>query len=81
VAQWYGERAGRAVNNYGATASHGDAREAVMKDKVAQGPAALYRNATAQEIEQISEQIGKQHRPGSAGHRGGSCLHPGHHKR
>jgi dihydroorotase len=77
VAQWYGERAGRAVINYGATASHGDAREAVMKDRVAQGPAALYRNATPQEIEQISEQVGKQLDQGALGIGWGLAYTPG----
>jgi predicted amidohydrolase YtcJ len=33
VARWYAERAGRAVIHYGATASHGDARQAVMTDR------------------------------------------------
>ena len=77
VAEWYGSRAGRAVINYGATASHGDAREAVMKDKVAEGPAFLYRNATPQEIEQISAQIGKQLDQGALGIGWGLAYIPG----
>jgi dihydroorotase len=77
VAEWYGSRAGRAVINYGATASHGDAREAVIKDKVAEGPAAIYRNATPQEIEQISAQIGKQLDQGALGIGWGLAYIPG----
>jgi dihydroorotase len=59
VAQWYAERAGRAVINYGATMSHGDARAAVLTDTVAAGPAFLYRNARPAEIERIADLIRK----------------------
>jgi len=59
VSQWYSERAGRAVINYGATMSHGDARAAILTDKVAAGPAAIYRNATPEEIERIADVVRK----------------------
>jgi dihydroorotase len=59
VPRWYGERAGRAVINYGATASHGDARAAVLTDAVAAGPAAIYRNAKPEELERIADLIRK----------------------
>lgn len=59
VSQWYSQRAGRAVINYGATMSHGGARASVLTDKVAAGPAALYRNATPEEIERIADVVRK----------------------
>lgn len=59
VAQWYSQRAGRAVINYGATMSHGDARAAVLTDSVAAGPAAIYRNARPEEIERIANVVRK----------------------
>jgi dihydroorotase len=59
VPRWYGERTGRAVINYGATASHGDARAAVLTDAVAAGPAAIYRNAKPEELERIADLIRK----------------------
>ena len=57
VAAWYGARIGRAAINYGATASHGGPRAAVLTDTVSAGPAYLYRNARPEEIERIAALI------------------------
>ena len=57
VATWYGARSGRAAINYGATASHGGARAAVLTDTVPAGPAYLYRNARPEEVERIAALI------------------------
>jgi dihydroorotase len=54
VSAWYAGRVGRSIINFGATMSHGGARSVVLTDRVAQGPAALYRNATAEEIARIA---------------------------
>ncbi len=56
VAQWYSERVGRAVINYGATVSHG-LRAVVLTDTTPAGPAAVYRNARPDEIERIAALI------------------------
>jgi dihydroorotase len=57
VVRWYSDRAGRAVINYGATASHGEARGAVLTDTTPAGPAVLYRNAKSDEIDRIVARV------------------------
>ena len=57
VSRWYGAREGRAIINYGATASHGGTRQRVLRDTTPQGPAAAYRAATASEIDQMAERL------------------------
>ncbi len=54
VPRWYQEREGRAVINYGATMSHGDARAAVLRDTLPIGPGFIYRNARPDEIERVA---------------------------
>ncbi|MDX2058019.1 MAG: amidohydrolase family protein [Gemmatimonadales bacterium] len=54
IPAWYREREGRAVINYGATMSHGDARAAVIRDTLPNGPGFVYRNARPDEIERIA---------------------------
>ncbi len=54
VPGFYSSRVGRAVINFGATVSHGDARAAVLSDMTPQGPASVYQNATPEEIEKIA---------------------------
>ena len=39
--RWYGSRRGRAVINFGATMSHGDARAQVLTDSTPAGPASV----------------------------------------
>ena len=77
VAKWYADRAGRAVIHYGATASHGAARSAVLRDSVAQGPAALYRAAKPDEIARIAEVVGKELDQGALGIGYGLAYLPG----
>jgi dihydroorotase len=67
VAAWYRERAGRAVINYGATASHGGARGAVIRDTTPNGPAMIYRNARPEELERIAELLGREVDQGALG--------------
>jgi N-acyl-D-aspartate/D-glutamate deacylase len=77
VAKWYAARAGRAVINYGVTAGHGDARQAVLTDRVAEGPAALYRNASPAEIERIGALLAKELDQGALGIGWGLAYTPG----
>ncbi|MEZ4585239.1 MAG: amidohydrolase family protein [Gemmatimonadales bacterium] len=67
VGDWYGSRVGKAVINFGATMSHGDARAAIITDQVADGPGAIYRNATAEEIGRIAERVRQGLRAGALG--------------
>lgn len=50
VDPWYQRREGRAVINFGATVSHGGARWMAMPDSTSNGPAAVRRAATPDEI-------------------------------
>lgn len=54
VTRWYEERAGRALINFGATVSHGDARASVLTGTTPSGPAYLYGNAEPAEIDRIA---------------------------
>lgn len=55
VSRWYGEREGRAIINFGATVGH--PRRAVLRDTIPEGPAAVYRAATADEMNQMSDRL------------------------
>lgn len=50
VPQWYAGREGRAVINYGATVSHGRARQTAVTGTTPRGPAFVYRAATEPEM-------------------------------
>ncbi len=57
VPSFYDAREGRAIINFGATASHGSARRRILTDTTEQGPAAVYRAADRFEIERIATSI------------------------
>jgi dihydroorotase len=57
VAQWYADREGRWIINYGATVSHGGARFQAMPDTTPEGLAAVYRSARPNELDRIRSSI------------------------
>jgi dihydroorotase len=57
VSRFYAVREGRAIVNYGATASHGSARYRVLTETTSAGPAAVYSAATDDEMRQMGELI------------------------
>lgn len=57
VPSFYDAREGRAIINFGATASHGSARRRILSDTTERGPAAVYRPADRFEIERIAAEI------------------------